>query len=201
MELVNKIKKDREKLGLGVTWVSQDSTEDYKFSTHDNGGLSFLFKFNDGKIIVTKYEESKEILNITDFEGFWIGKSVDYCDAKYDPEYYGSAILIKINKFDYIYVGDIILKFNDKEEIIDFVANVGPSDVIYSYAVTQSSVYFFAGGNDFGSKEKCYLWKLPISKINIKMDPYVSFYNFNFNKLRLFCTELIHDRVVKLFGF
>lgn len=51
-------------------------------------------------------------------------------------------ILIQINEFRYVYVGDKIYSFDTNEKILDYISPMGRNDVPYPVAYGENNIYF-----------------------------------------------------------
>lgn len=116
------------------------------YFTHDNGGRPFLVRINreDKTIQVSKSSASDNVehyddlvLTINDYEEVFVGFDIETSN-------HGHAILVKISPHEYIHIGSEIYKFETKDEIYEYVAPIGNSDVVYDYAVGYKNMYLLA---------------------------------------------------------
>lgn len=82
--------------------------------------------------------------------------------------FHGNSILLKIDDFKYIFIGEKIYSFKTKNEIVSFASPVGNNDVPYPYAIDDKQNYYFLLGRDSGI--------LKIDDILKDDDPYKYFY-------------------------
>jgi len=95
------------------------------FNTHNNGGKEYSILKDKDKTIIFKFDEF-----IPDTEKIFSSN--------------GSSILIKIKgKLEYIFVGVDKLRFETVEKIKTFKSDIGNSDVIYPYAISDNFIYLF----------------------------------------------------------
>lgn len=131
------------------------------YFTHDNGGRPFCVYIDEINNIVYIYKEKKEDSNIYDdlIASYnpikvFIGKSplipMTEFSGGYGPEFDGNAILLKIDHYQYIYIGICIYSFTTEYEIVSFVSPIGNNDVPYTYAIdSEKNYYFLVDQNNF----------------------------------------------------
>lgn len=117
---------------------------------HDNGGRPFRVAVTSDEVNVKKlppdpYDHGGydiEVLSLKKPLKVWIGDEAYGVKAKHAI---GNSILVKMAPQVYTYIGDSIYVFTtlNGEEIDEFHGDVGNSDVVYSYAYSQSYTYFF----------------------------------------------------------
>jgi hypothetical protein len=133
-------KRRKELVHMKTTrsYVSYDKIKNIAtYAVHCNGGRPFVINVEPGEItILTGDTTYKKIKQIKNFEGYWTG----YDASVY--KFHGNTILIRINKYKYIYVGCEIFSFKTKEEILDFISPMGNSDVPYPLAYGTENIYF-----------------------------------------------------------
>lgn len=177
-----------------------------------NRFVPFRVKIDKNHATIYKYDEellfviperrkmgSKNIFSF-DFEELFIGKSVEcsiVADDCHGPLYDGNALLFKINKTEYIYIGsNIISKFKSKQKIISFMSHVGNNLVPYTYAITDDDkAFLFIEGTDDSFKYMKFDEEKQDAYINGSESPYNEYYdnkelkstgNVNFTILHLF---------------
>ena len=140
---------EREKVTSGMymtnSFVTKNELRDeFEYEIHDNGGRPFKVIANQNGIYIythaNKYFEDYDynilVKEYNQFVGYWSGfDSTPY-------KMHGNSILIKIDTYNYVYVGSEIFSFRTDEEIIDYISPVGNNDVPYPIAYTQNYVYF-----------------------------------------------------------
>jgi hypothetical protein len=145
---------------------------------HDNGGRPFLVQVDKEYIRVykKKSESSRKynelIMGIEKYDHVFIGR-----DEKTGNE--GHSILVKCDPYNYVRIGDSIYQFTTSDEIKEYVAPIGNSDVVYDWAVGTNNVYLLL--------EKTYFNKE-------FYDPYVMYYKHTvpFKKIE---TTVINERI------
>ncbi len=131
---------------LTNSFVSKSDLRDElrTYEIHDNGGRPFKVIANENGIYIythdNKYFEDYDynifVKEYNQFVGYWSGfDSTSY-------EMHGNSILIKMDKYNYVYVGAEIFSFLADEEITDYISPVGNNDVPYPIAYTTNYVYF-----------------------------------------------------------
>jgi len=95
------------------------------FNTHDNGGKSYSIHKEKDRTFIFKFDEY-----IPDTEKIFSSN--------------GSSILIKIKKkLEYVFIGVEKIRFNTNEKITSFKSDIGNSDVVYPYAISENYIYLF----------------------------------------------------------
>jgi hypothetical protein len=84
------------------------------------------------------------------------------------PNFDGNSILLKIDDFEYVFIGEKIYSFKTKHEIVMFASPVGNNDVPYPYAMDDKENYYFLLDEDTGI--------LRIDDVTKRDDPYRYFY-------------------------
>ena len=97
-------------------------------------------------------------------------------DDIYNKEYEkGNSILLELDKFKYMFIGDCVYTFKTTDEIIKFSSNLGINNVHYPFAYGKDNIYFLVDRHEF----------IPYNSIeneNIKnMDLTYDAYNFLYN--------------------
>ncbi len=108
------------------------------YEIHDNGSTPFIVtnNANDKYIIVKDNRGVKSFEEIKYcYLEIFIGK--DPCNEKNN----GNSILIKVGLERYIYIGSEIYEFMTDDIIVDYISEIGNSDVPYPYAVGGKNVY------------------------------------------------------------
>jgi hypothetical protein len=162
------------------SFLDQLSGYSKSYEVHDNGGRPFKVIANNKGIFVNTFREidvredidydvefdehekylvyDVGLLHIppNNYEGYWIGVGFDK-DRELYPPFPGNSILIKINKHAYIFVGESIYQFTTEDEIVDYISQVGNSDVPYPIAYGSGYYYFmldkiYMSKNNFNTK-------------------------------------------------
>lgn len=120
-----------------------------KYLTHNNGGRPFMVSVDNSKVEVftrgknDKYkylskeeEENKTgwvipVPSVKNYLKIFIGDDLAY-------GYTGNSVLIQKSNTRYMYISGSIKEFKCPEQIIEFHAPVGNSDVPYPFAVTEN---------------------------------------------------------------
>ncbi len=178
------------------------------YYTHDNGGLPFkvvITTLNDdtkNKVIniyslkLIQGNDESDIMIESDteeFVTFYDGSTYNdipfYTITNPNAIYVGDnivndkdvvSVLIKITDTNYVYVGERVYEFNTTEPILQFVPEVGNSDVIYSYAVGERYIYLFL--------EDVYYEKEYLS-------PYTLYYKHNVWANHIEIVKILHKRI------
>lgn len=116
-----------------------------QYFTHDNGGRPFRVELNETNVMIYK-EETDELICNFEPESVFIGKSPHNKTTRYGgddgPFFDGNSILLKMEGYKYIYIGEVIYSFSCCHEIAEYVSPVGGSDVPYPYAVDTEQNYY-----------------------------------------------------------
>lgn len=142
-----------------------ENIEDYKdckyYLTHFNGSRPFCVYINENEKEneVTVFKKSNENSKtyttfVASFKAkeIFIGESplnekTNYSGG-YGPYFDGNSILLKMDTYDYVFIGKSIFSFKTEYEIIKFVSYVGSNLVPYPYAIdTDNNCYFLLGKN------------------------------------------------------
>lgn len=117
-----------------------------KYITCDNGTHPYMIVVNKDKICVylaciKNKDYSKEyydelFFTLTKFVGYWSG----YDSSEYKMHH--NSILIKLDKYQYMFIGHTIYTFKAKHKIIDFITPMGNNDVPYPIAYDEGYIYF-----------------------------------------------------------
>ncbi len=120
---------------------------------HDNGGRPFEVEINRKRVTIYSLDPDDEheeydhfVAEFSDIKKTWIGVDRVYKDEK------GTAILLERSDGSLVFVGMNVFSFRlaePGEKIIQFVADMGNSDVIYSYAITNCGRVYFLGTGFF----------------------------------------------------
>ena len=136
-----------------------------KYYTHDNGGRPFLVKIKNNNVIVHKlnYDKVNNHNNMNDsyfdkfktfhakkiFIGKDNGKSI-YSNLKGMSKNAafkfstGNSILLHLSKNKYVFIGDQLIEFTTKNDIIkSFYSIIGRNDVPYPFAIGEKYIYGF----------------------------------------------------------
>lgn len=139
------------------------------YNVHYNGARPFTISVDKGHIYI--YDKNDILLfTIKKFQHIFIGDNI----KNKTPETVGNSIIIKMDKYVYIYIGQQIYKFESKDEILDYKSPIGNNDVPYPYAIGETYTYLLA--------EKVYIKNSELSK----EDPYKQYYSNEdmFHKLK-----------------
>jgi len=123
------------------------------YETHDNGGRPFFVTVDKNYVTVYKNDmdydtgvssRGPEVYS-TEASVVFVGhrsKTGDY-DGLSDKDGLGNSLLLKVGT-KYVFIGHEIFEFKTLpgDTIVDFVSNIGNSDVPYPYAVGDQYVYF-----------------------------------------------------------
>ena len=173
----------------------KNKDESYKtYYIHDNMFIPYYVNIYKNKIEVFKYNIKKHNIfneefstklnkkqkdnyikmpyfNKIKFEKIFIGKSVDdniTFGMDIGKNYDGNTILIKIDKNNYIYIGNYdSYSFKTDDNIIKYYSSIGSNDVPYPVAIGEKYVYFLV--------EKTYVLKTLFKK-NSKESEYINDY-------------------------
>ena len=118
-----------------------------KYLTLDNGGRPFMVSVHNNKVEVFAREkndkcpskEEKEnkigwtilVLSVENCLNIFIGDDLAH-------GYTGNSVLLQRSNTEYMYISGSIKEFKWPEQIVEFHAPVGNSDVPYPFAVTES---------------------------------------------------------------
>lgn len=130
------------------------------YFTHDNGRRPFCVYIDEINNTVYIYKKKKDF-NIYDeliatykpikiFIGNSLLNSMTEFSGGYGHEFDGNAILLKIDHYQYIYIGRCIYSFTTEYEIVSFISPIGNNDVPYTYAIdSEKNYYFLIDQNNF----------------------------------------------------
>jgi hypothetical protein len=119
------------------------------FYTHDNGGRPFQLKIDSAnKKIICNRASFDDDYGDRDYDShvitmkykkYFVGRDANY------PGFDGSSVLVQRTERKYVYFGWKIYEFEleQGEKMKKFTSEVGNSDVIYAYAVSDRYVYLF----------------------------------------------------------
>ena len=118
-----------------------------KYLTLDNGGRPFMVSVQNSKVEVFTREKNNKcpseeeeenntgwvipVLTVETCLKIFIGDDLAYGNT-------GNSILLQKSNTEYIYISGSIKEFKCPEQIVEFHAPVGNSDVPYPFAVTES---------------------------------------------------------------
>lgn len=117
------------------------------YCTHDNGDRPFevsLLKKGKAAIKVRRipvdnapYEVIADLL----FQKMWMGTTSYMSEEKFAQ---GNSFLFRLNESKYVFVGTEMFEFTlpRGEKVNSFVGDVGNSDVVYPYAITNKRILF-----------------------------------------------------------
>lgn len=144
-----------------------DFKDEYKlkdckyYMTHFNYSHPFRVYIDNNNVHVFKLDNSDlDSENYSTFvssftaKEIFIGKSplnkMTEFSHGHGPQFDGNSILLKIDTYDYIFIGDMIFSFKTKYEIVTFLSHVGNNDVPYPYAIDTDNNYYFLLGMNSG---------------------------------------------------
>lgn len=108
--------------------------------TLDNGAYAFNVIIKNDIICAINNKTKKEVFR-TKYIKYLLGSEK-------------TSILINIKPKEYVFIGENIIKFNTKSDIITFSAKIGNSDVVYPYVIDDEYVYILWGDYDHFNKNK-----------------------------------------------
>lgn len=152
--------------------------DEYTYIIHDNGTTPFEIYLSDEIIEIFNYYTRDLLKNIYDFEGYFEGESINECDGL------GNSILIKINKNEYIEIGESIFSFNTDDEILKYYSPIGVSDVPYPIAYGENNIYFML--------EKEYVLKKYMIREITQENCFEIYYDFYYHKPKFPRTKFIN---------
>lgn len=139
-----------------------------RYFVHDNGGIVFMVRVSPRMIKVYTFSTwinnmatyNKFILKIKPYIKLYVG--YDNIKGKRDAFSKGNTILVKVTPNTYVQIGNRgILKFNIREDIIDYISPIFGSDIPYPLIMGENNMYEI-------------LSKAVISRdIHSKYDPYI----------------------------
>lgn len=134
-----------------------------EYQTHNNGGRPYSVKvfpmIRDELIPVEIYKNNSRwddlleteideihMLNSYQVKKVFIGRSprniMTLFSGGFGPEFDGNSLLLKIDEYRYIFIGDKIFSFNTDFPIVEYTSPVGNSDVPYPYAKDENGNYY-----------------------------------------------------------
>jgi hypothetical protein len=122
--------------------VFGDNQEYKDFDNFEYRNLNYInIKYRNIDFNYVNYDENKivydiPILTIKNFLGYWKG---------YDPnnsEYEGNSLLIQLDSYNYISIGQHIYSFSTTDIIYDYYSEVRNNDVPYPFALGEKNTYF-----------------------------------------------------------
>lgn len=135
------------------------SAEKFKrYLTHDNGARNLSVHVSKSAVSVFKCDMQNEeeecvekelILTFKKPLKVWIGIEPSV------PSWNGNSIVLQISRYEYVFIGDEVYKFQlaeKDEKVKDYFSPVGNSDVPYPYLITNKNVYFMID-NCYASRE------------------------------------------------
>lgn len=124
------------------------------YYTHDNGGRPFEVILHNDKVTVYKIDPVDAYDTLV---GSWtskrtfVGTSRECAMTRFSgglgKEFDGNTILVHLKGLEYLVIGMEIYKFTAPEEIENFYASVGNSDVPYPVARTRNYAIFILDNN------------------------------------------------------
>ena len=108
------------------------------YEIHDNGGRFFTVNdYAGNKTADVIDNETGRILYSINYVNIFIGIEPT------EPKYNGNSVVIQLNEFRYMFVGWKILEFmlEKNDEIIEYISEVGNSNVPYPYIVGKKNIY------------------------------------------------------------
>ena len=119
-----------------------------EYFIHDNGGRPFKVQVFDNHVLVFKEsnnnnddekqpEYNERVLILDNVQQVFVGH-----DKRTNNQ--GHSILIKCSSNHYVHISSCIISFQTTDEIVDYHAPIGNSDVVYDYAVGTKYMYLLA---------------------------------------------------------
>ena len=110
------------------------------YTVHDNGGRPFQVSVNGKKVRVKQTQTGMICLEAT-AEKVFIGKSplnaMTEFSGGYGPKFDGNTILLKFTNNRYVFIGQCVMAFETRHDIVKYVSHVGNNDVPYPYAIDE----------------------------------------------------------------
>jgi hypothetical protein len=124
------------------------------YMIHDNGGRPFYVEIYPKEIkifknIIDDYEEYgtlyKHEISFYNYKKVFVGKSplteMTKHSGGHGKMFDGNSILVELKKHLYLEIGYIIYTFETDEEIVEYISEVGNSDVPYPIAFSKNNTY------------------------------------------------------------
>lgn len=116
------------------------------YYTHNNGGRPYKVIVKSDRVVI--FDNNRETL-LFDYNNpikVWIGESpatkMTRFSHGYGQKFLGNSILIETTANHYVFIGHNIFNFTTPYKIINYVSEVGNSDVPYPYAVDSNQQYY-----------------------------------------------------------
>ena len=123
---------------------SEKMLEQNNYLTHNNGDRPYRVIIKDSKTIIINEHTNTKIITFIPTK-IWIGESklteMTKFSCGYGDNFKGNSILLYVNNY-YVFIGHNIFSFQTEYEIINYVSEVGNSDVPYPYAVDIKNNYY-----------------------------------------------------------
>lgn len=150
------------------------------YYTHDNGGRPFRVEIDKraktASITKDNTVNYRTPVITVHFSKYWVGSGWMYqfpgAEEAFDVTV-GSALLFQVGPHRYLQVSQDIYEFEAPDEIVEFHANLGNSDVNYPYAVGTQNTYLFLE-NHF----------IPNILRHDGVEPYSQYYGFDLPKTK-----------------
>ena len=116
--------------------INDDKSITYKI--HDNGARPFTITdySTDKYIIINDNRDIKAFTNMKfSYLEIFIGKDT------HNKNYNGNSIIIKVGLERYIYIGCNMYEFMTDDPIVDYISEIGNSDVPYPYAIGEKNIF------------------------------------------------------------
>lgn len=116
------------------------------YLTHDNGGRPFLvqvdiskknvniYKNSDNEDLLEEGEYKELVCTLKNYEKVFVGE-----DEKHNS--IGHSILVKLGKYNYAHICTTVTMFETTDEITEYNAPIGNSDVVYDWATGSHNIY------------------------------------------------------------
>lgn len=192
LETVDKIKQNMQEEDYRTIMDSLKKLHDQQpkkfqvYYTHDNGGRPYRLHVEDKKVEVFISHYVKEHVELSGdvrvvygsepyyfFKEFtakkvFVGKSpftytTEYSGG-YGSRFDGNSVLLEVNDNEYIFIGDCIYSFTSLAKIVEYVSEVGNSDVPYPYAIDKKGNTYLMIEDVILLNKMCY-------------DPYKTYYD------------------------
>jgi hypothetical protein len=145
------------------------------YYTHSNGGRPYKVTVTPDRVEILDNTQGTLLFNYNNPIKVWIGESpvtdMTQFSHGYGEKFTGNSFLIETTANHYVFIGHKIFDFTTPYKIINYVSEVGNSDVPYPYAVDSDQQYYLM-------IEDVILSNVPLKYSN---DPYGYYYS-NGNK-------------------
>ena len=123
---------------------NEKTLEKNNYLTHNNGDRPYRVIIKESQMIIVDENKNNKIMSINPTK-IWIGESLLTPMTKfsggYGDHFKGNSFLMYVDDY-YIFIGHKIYSFKTNLEIINYVSEVGNSDVPYPYAVDIENNYY-----------------------------------------------------------